>query len=143
MKKILTILFCIIFYTGFSQTLTPPNTPGFTSRSTLPVEDKIMSVRQHFNLPRYTDTSQANSYGLIDSCGAMIFTYDVMAVWFRSCYNGGRKWIQILPAGGGTGGLNAWTTTLNTAIPTDISLMVTLVQRLQMESDFIPQIPKD
>jgi len=103
MKKILISIFIILIcFNGFSQTLTPSTTPGFNSRSTLPVEDKIVSARQHFNLPRYSDTSQANTYGLIDSCGAMIFTYDISAVWYRACYNG-RTWIQLTPSGSPSG----------------------------------------
>lgn len=123
MKKVIITLYLILMCLGsFSQTLTPPVTPGVTGRSTLPVEDKYLFARQHFGLPRFSDTSQANFYnGTADSCGALIYTYDVAAIWFRSC-NGysSRVWIQLLPAGT-PGGLNAWLVGRNLNIPTDIS----------------------
>jgi len=108
MNKVFVILlaFIVMCLNCFSQTLTPPNTPGVTGRSTLPVEDRYLFVRQHFGLPRYSDTTQANIYnGLQDTCGAVIFTYDAKALWFRSCSP--KKWIQILPSGSPTG-LLAW-----------------------------------
>lgn len=118
MKKILTILIILSSLEGFSQVLTPPNTPGVTSRSTVPIEDRYLFARQHLGIPRYTDTSQANTYGgLVDSCGALIYTYDVSAIWYRAC-NGysNRVWIQILPAGGGTGAAG-WTLGGNLLLP--------------------------
>lgn len=106
MKNLICLILLIISFQGFSQTL--PVTPGVTGRSLYPVEDRYLFARQHFGLPRYTDTTQANTYnGVVDSCGAQIFTYDVSAVWFRSCYNGSRQWIQIMPAGSPSGA-NPW-----------------------------------
>lgn len=98
-KAIISIFIILICFKGFGQTLSPVTTPGVTNRSSLPVEDKYLFARQHFGLPRYSDTTQCNTYnGSVDSCGAMIFTYDRMAVWFRSCSNG-RKWIMLDPSG--------------------------------------------
>ena len=122
-KIIVTILFLIGGLNLFSQTLSPPNTPGVTGRSTVPVEDKYLFARQHFGLPRYTDTVQANIYnGLQDTCGAIIFTYDIAAIWFRSCSNGSKQWVQILPAGSPTPGGQAWVNPINVNLFTDASL---------------------
>ncbi len=122
-KIIVTILFLIGGLNLFSQTLSPPNTPCVTGRSTVPVEDKYLFARQHFGLPRYTDTVQANIYnGLQDTCGAIIFTYDIAAIWFRSCSNGSKQWVQILPAGSPTPGGQAWINPINVNLFTDASL---------------------
>ena len=122
-KIIVTILFLIGGLNLFSQTLSPPNTPGVTGRSTVPVEDKYLFARQHFGLPRYTDTVQANIYnGLQDTCGAIIFTYDIAAIWFRSCSNGSKQWVQVLPAGSPTPGGQAWINPGNSNLFTDASL---------------------
>lgn len=100
MKKILFLFLLIISFKGFSQTLTPPNTPGVTGRSTLPVEDKFFFARQHLGLPRYNDTTQANVYGGIDTLGAQIYTYDWNGMWFRAYNTNGTKyWRQLTPGG--------------------------------------------
>ncbi|HMW11058.1 MAG TPA: hypothetical protein PJ987_11510, partial [Bacteroidia bacterium] len=73
-------------------------------------------------LPRYNDTTAANLQKGIDSCGAIIFTYDIAALWFRSCSNGSKQWVQILPAGSPTPGGQAWVNPINVNLFTDASL---------------------
>lgn len=69
----------------------------------------------------FTDTSSANTLAtaLKTYAGALIYTTSPRAVWWRDAAVS--QWIQVLP-GGGSGSLGAWTTTLNTTIPTDLSL---------------------
>lgn len=89
------ILFLIFFFTSLSvvaQTL--PVTPGVISRSTSPVEDRYIYARQHLGIPRYADTTQANIYNGIDTCGALIFTYNTNSLYFRQCSP--KKWIQLV-----------------------------------------------
>lgn len=115
-KTLILFLLILIAATSFGQAIVPRASSAFT------VMDSRWMGQYNAFMPRYNDTTAANLQKGIDSCGAFIYTYDVNACWFRSCYNGTKHWVQIIPAGGGTGGLGAWTTTLNTAIPTDISL---------------------
>jgi len=68
----------------------------------------------------YADTTAANLIPYMKGVAfIMISTTTDNAIWFRN--SAATKWIQLLPSGSPTG-LGAWTTTLNTAIPTDISL---------------------
>ena len=68
----------------------------------------------------YADTTAANLIPYMKGVAfIMISTTSDNAIWFRN--SAATKWIQLLPSGTPTG-LGAWTTTLNTAIPTDISL---------------------
>jgi len=57
----------------------------------------------------FTDTSQANTLAtaLKTYCGAFIYTTDISALWYRSCYGGNNQWIQIQPAGSPSG-QNPW-----------------------------------
>ena len=98
MKKILTILFTIISLSSLGQAITQRSGASFT------VQDARLSAQYNLFIPRFADTTAANLQKGIDSCGAIIFTYDVSAIWFRNC-NGysSRVWIQLLPSGGGTG----------------------------------------
>ncbi len=119
MKKILTIIFIFSCFVSFAQPVTN------RSNGSVTVADSRLQATLNLFIPRYTDTTAAllGTNEGIDSCGAIIFTYDIMALWFRDCSNGTKRWTQILPSGGGGGGgLSAWLTSLNTNIPTDISL---------------------
>ena len=96
MKKI--ILICIIIIIGvtaFSQPIINRSGTGNT------VSDFRLQAKLNFYTPRYQDTTAANiaaNLG-IDSCGAQIFTYDRMAIWFRSCYGGSKQWMMLNPSG--------------------------------------------
>ncbi len=100
MKKVLLSIFIIVIcFNSFGQAII--NRSGVANT----VADQRLQATLNLFIPRYADTTAALSGTNegIDSCGAIIFTYDVMAVWFRSCYNGSKQWIQILPAGSPSG----------------------------------------
>lgn len=116
-KLIISLSLILICSISFGQAIIQRSGVGNT------VQDARLSAQYNLFIPRYADTTAALSGTNegIDSCGSLIYTYDVMAVWFRDCSNGAKRWTQLLPSGGSTG-LGAWTTTLNTTIPTDLSL---------------------
>jgi len=71
-------------------------TPGFQPRasSSVVVEDGNLAARQSFMIPRYNDTTDANSYILKDTLGAIIYTYDVHGMWLRMWVSGAKRWRQ-------------------------------------------------
>jgi len=88
-KLVLTGLFYLFFYHGFSQSII--NRGGVQNT----IQDARFMAKYNLFLPRYADTTDAlsaNNEG-IDSCGAMIFTYDVNAIWYRQCSP--KKWILL------------------------------------------------
>lgn len=99
MKKLyLIILFLFSVFCVYSQTLTP--TPGTAPRSNSSVipEDYNISVRSILTYPRFSDTTQANTYTKpsFDTLGRHVFTYDVMSDWVRVRNSvGGKKWEKI------------------------------------------------
>jgi len=100
-KLIISIILICSFGAAFSQAVINRAGPANT------VQDARGMWLYNAFLPRYIDTVSANLQKGVDSCGAIIFTYDVKALWFRSCSP--KKWIQILPSGSGTG-ITGWTT---------------------------------
>jgi lysophospholipase L1-like esterase len=100
MKRLLFVISCLFLSaTAFSQAVIQRSGPGNT------VQDARLMAQYNFFAPRYQDTTAANFQRGIDSSGALIFTYDVSAYWFRS--SNPKKWVQILPSGGGSG-QRAW-----------------------------------
>lgn len=100
MKKLfISIGFLLSLITAFGQPITPRGS------STNTVADQRLQATLNFYAPRYADTTAALSGTNegIDSCGAVIFTYDIMSLWVRACSP--KRWVQI----GGT------ITTTNTA----------------------------
>lgn len=100
MKNILIILFVFVFgYVGISQPVV--NRSG----GVVTVQDSRWMGQYNLFVPRYQDTTTANiSSNLgIDSCGAIIYTYDVGGLWVRRC-DPVKHWEQV---GSGTGGTNA------------------------------------
>lgn len=96
MKKIYLILaFLTAFIGAYSQTLPP--TPGTAPRSNSSVipEDYNFSARSIFLIPRFSDTTAANTYMKpgFDSCGRQIFTYVDNNVWVRACSP--KRWISV------------------------------------------------
>lgn len=80
MKKlflILSFLFCFVL--SYGQSIVN------RSNNTITVSDSRLQAGLNFFVPRYADTTAANTSKGIDSCGALIFTYDVNGYWFRSC----------------------------------------------------------
>jgi hypothetical protein len=89
MKKLITILVLLfIFKTGFSQPIANRTTGANT------VGDPRLFTKLNLFIPRYADTTAANSPTNIgiDSCGAIIFTYDVNGMWVRQCNP--KKWAR-------------------------------------------------
>ena len=117
MKKLfITILAIIVSYLSYAQPVTQRAGASQT------VQDARWMGQYNAFLPRYNDTTAANLQKGIDSCGAIIFTYDIAAIWFRSCSNGSKQWVQILPAGSPTPGGQAWVNPGNSNLFTDASL---------------------
>lgn len=102
MKNLLTILFFLISIAGISQPIV--NRAGMANT----VADYRLQATYNLFLPRYADTTAANVQKGIDSCGALIFTYDSMKVWYRQCSP--KKWVLV---GTGTGGGGSGTNIYN------------------------------
>jgi len=98
-KRLLTILsILIISFNSFGQTRA--STSGFSPRAnqTFVVEDGNLSARNALFIPRYTDTTQANTFILKDTLGAVIFNYATMSLWVRS--GSPKTWVEIGSGGG-------------------------------------------
>ena len=121
MKKILTFIICLFAY--FVCEAQFPITQNLGGPTTLVKNPNYGGLQGGLIPYTFTDTSSANSLApyLKQYNGALIYCTTPNALFWRDATH--QIWIQVLPSGGGgTGGLGAWTTTLNTAIPTDISL---------------------
>ena len=117
MKKLICIILGLFLFTcSYGQAIINRSGPANT------VQDARWMSQYNAFLPRYNDTTAANLQKGIDSCGAIIFTYDIAALWFRSCSNGSKQWVQILPAGSPTPGGQAWINPGNSNLFTDASL---------------------
>jgi len=117
MKKLICIILGLFLFTcSYGQAIINRSGPANT------VQDARWMSQYNAFLPRYNDTTAANLQKGIDSCGAIIFTYDIAALWFRSCSNGSKQWVQILPAGSPTPGGQAWVNPINVNLFTDASL---------------------
>lgn len=80
MKKLfISIGFLLSLFTVVGQPITPR---GSTTNT---VADQRLQATLNFFTPRYADTTAANASIGIDSCGAVIFTYDAMSLWQRKC----------------------------------------------------------
>ena len=90
MKKLICIILGLFLFTcSYGQAIINRSGPANT------VQDARWMSQYNAFLPRYNDTTAANLQKGIDSCGAIIFTYDIAALWFRSCSNGSKQWVQI------------------------------------------------
>lgn len=91
---------------------------GLFSYGQYPIQQNLGSSSTLINIPAngairgglipipFADTSAANSSNIKFYDGAIIKTLNPVALWYR--YLIGQQWIQILPAGGSSGGSNAW-----------------------------------
>ncbi len=104
MKKLLFI-FCVLLITisGNSQSIV--NRAGSANT----VQDARLSAQYNLFIPRYADTASVNNFQSIgiDSCSAVIFTYDINAFWVRACNP--KRWVSwqnqtVLPDGVYSGG---------------------------------------
>ena len=100
MKKILLILLvCFSYVAGSSQAIIQRGTSAVT------VQDDRWKARLNAFLPAYTDTSAANLQKGIDSCGAIIFTYNY-GLWYRACSP--KRWVQVIPGSSPTSDSLYW-----------------------------------
>lgn len=115
MKKLLLILTILISIKSWGQTLFPVNQSigNATTNNLLYTINGGVKPTVGLILPTYTDTTAANTNLYIKWYdGAMIkTTTPIVAIWYRHLAI--QKWIQILPAGGGTGDIG-WLTAGNT-----------------------------
>lgn len=100
MKKILLILLvCFSYVAGSSQAIIQRGTSAVT------VQDDRWKGRLNAFLPAYTDTTAANLQKGIDSCGAIIFTYNY-GLWYRACSP--KRWVQVIPGSSPTSDSLYW-----------------------------------
>jgi len=98
------------------------------------VQDARLAAQYNFFVPRYADTVFANLNKGIDTCGALIFTYDYNGFWYRQCSP--KKWVQLFgnspspssdtlvwKLSGNTVGLRQATPVLGTLDGYDLNLM--------------------
>ena len=96
MKKIFIIIsLLLIALVSFSQSIVPRTNSSYT------VQDSRFAAQYNLLVPRYADTTAANIQIGIDTCGAIIFTYDSMSLWVRECSP--KHWV-IVGSGSGGGG---------------------------------------
>ena len=89
MKKILSILlFLFSFAFCFGQNILP------RSNGSVTVQDDRWKGLHNAVLPAYIDTLQANGNIGIDSCGAIIFTYNTNSAWIRACNP--KRWVSFI-----------------------------------------------
>ena len=118
MKKLLfLILFISLSFLGHSQYNITQNLGGPT---TLVQNPNYGGFRGGLIPYTFSDTTSANSLASLLKLynGALIYCTADNAVYWRDATN--QKWVQLLPSGG-TGGLSAWLTTGNFAVPTDVN----------------------
>jgi len=108
-KTIASIFLILICYFGYGQTY--PVQQNLGSGTTL-VKNPNYGGFQGGLIPyTFGDTTLANtalSY-LKNYCGALVYTTDVAALWYRSCYAGvgGYRWVMIDPSGAPSSS-NSW-----------------------------------
>lgn len=92
MKKVLfLILLTTLYCFGMSQSTSQ------RSSGVVTVQDKRLDVPWNLYIPKYTDTTDANSNLGLDSCGAIIFTYVNNQYWYRGCSP--KKWLRLIKDG--------------------------------------------
>ena len=106
MKRLLLFLLSILaFGTAISQPVSNRSSNAITA------QDARLAAQFNFFVPRYTDTTAANSQKGIDSSGAIIFTTSDNRLWKRS-YGAPKFWIPIGDNSGSTGvqsgGIVSW-----------------------------------
>lgn len=86
-KLLLSISFIVCFFAGFSQSIVNRSTGANT------LNDPNLFTSKSFRPPVFADTTAANAVVSLDSCGKVIFTYDVMALWTRACSP--KRWERV------------------------------------------------
>jgi hypothetical protein len=88
MKRLLTLSLILSSFFCAAQPIVHRSNPANT------VSDARWQAQYNLFAPRFADTTAANVQKGIDSCGAMIYTYDINSFWFRQCSP--KKWIQFI-----------------------------------------------
>ena len=96
MRYVITILVLLFSLSASTQIYQPYSQYGG--------KWKRIIVDSVFNIPRFTDTTQANLHIGFDSCGAMFFSYTKDSIYYRACNP--KRWIS-LGSGGGTGSVDS------------------------------------
>jgi hypothetical protein len=98
MKKIIVLLGILFMYLmGNSQAITQRGTSAVT------VQDARLFAQYNFRPPSFADTVSANLQIGLDSCGALIYSRDINAYYYRACSP--KRWVSI-SSGGTTPSLN-------------------------------------
>jgi len=119
MKKILiTIGLILICYLGYGQYPITQNLGGPTTLVKNPNYGAVQGGLIPFTFADTTAASAALTYGK-NYNGFLIWTTTPPAIWYRAYTL--NKWVQLIP-GADTTSVAAWSTRLNTNIPTDASL---------------------
>lgn len=101
-KSILLSLLITICYFGYAQYPLPQSIGADSALVT-----SKGGLKGRLVVWSFTDTTAANLQRIKDYDGALIkTTTPINALWYRVLDSA--KWVQILPTGGGTGGIRAW-----------------------------------
>jgi hypothetical protein len=91
-KVILFFVFLFVCFSAISQPI------SYRASDVITVSDGRLQAQYNLFIPRYTDTTAANLKKGIDSCGAIIYTYEGNKIWKRSCNP--KKWEELSSSGG-------------------------------------------
>lgn len=105
MKYLISILFSLICFSAFSQTI------QIRSNGVATIEDVRLMAGKNMFIPIYADTNQANNGSNlgIDSSGAIIYTRNPYGMWYRQ----NRQWIKFAPAASSSPGGGQYSMQLN------------------------------
>jgi len=92
MKKII-VLFALLL--GSIISIAQPVTQRGTSAVT--VQDSRLFAELNFRPPAFPDTVRANQQIGLDSCGALIFSRDINAYYYRACSP--KRWVRVASGG--------------------------------------------
>ena len=92
MKKII-VLFALLL--GSIISIAQPVTQRGTSAVT--VQDSRLFAEFNFRPPAFPDTIRANQQIGLDSCGALIFSRDINAYYYRACSP--KRWVRVASGG--------------------------------------------
>tara|TARA_R110000868_G_scaffold154729_1_gene380864 strand:- start:13658 stop:17761 length:4104 start_codon:yes stop_codon:yes gene_type:complete len=92
MKKII-VLFALLL--GSIISIAQPVTQRGTTSVT--VQDARLFAQYNFRPPVFPDTTSANTQIGLDSCGALIFSRDINAYYYRACSP--KRWVRVASGG--------------------------------------------
>jgi len=92
MKRII-VLFVLLL--GSIISIAQPVTQRGTTSVT--VQDARLFAQYNFRPPVFPDTTSANTQIGLDSCGALIYSRDINAYYYRACSP--KRWIRVSPGG--------------------------------------------